>query len=70
MRVSKTYVAYIFSDQRVTNYVHVTLYHFYTPFRQQNVLQCKPEFWFKHILFDQSLLHRYNIIEVGSDGKP
>ena len=26
--------------------------------------------WFKHILFDQSLLHRYNIIEVGSDSKP
>ena len=24
--------------------------------------------WFKHILFDQSLLHRYNIIEVGSRG--
>ena len=26
--------------------------------------------WFKHILFDQSLLHRYNIKEVGSDSKP
>ena len=26
--------------------------------------------WFKHILFDQSLLQRYNIIEVGSDSKP
>ena len=24
----------------------------------------------KHILFDQSLLHRYNIIGVGSDSKP
>ena len=24
----------------------------------------------KHILFDQSLLHRYNIIEVVSDSKP
>ena len=28
------------------------------------------QFWFKHILFDQSLLHRYNIKEVGSDSKP
>ena len=27
-------------------------------------------FWFKHILFDQSLIHKYNIIEVGSDSKP
>ena len=26
--------------------------------------------WFKYILFDQSLLHRYNIKEVGSDSKP
>ena len=26
--------------------------------------------WFKHILFDQSLLHVYNIIEVGSDSQP
>ena len=26
--------------------------------------------WFKHILFDQSLLHKYNMIEVGSDSKP
>ena len=26
--------------------------------------------WFKHILFDQSLLHRYNIKEVESDSKP
>ena len=25
--------------------------------------------WYKHILFDQSLLHKYNIIEVGSDSK-
>ena len=23
--------------------------------------------WFKHILFDQSLYHKYDIIEVGSD---
>ena len=27
-------------------------------------------YWFKHILFDQSQLHKYNIIEVGSDNKP
>ena len=26
--------------------------------------------WFKHILFEQSLLHKYDIIEVGSDSKP
>ena len=26
--------------------------------------------WFQHILFDQSLLHKNNIIEVGSDSKP
>ena len=26
--------------------------------------------WFIHVLFDQSLLHKYNIIEVGSDSKP
>ena len=25
--------------------------------------------WFKHILFDQSLLHKYNITEVGSDSQ-
>ena len=27
-------------------------------------------FGLKHILFDHSLLHRYNIKEVGSDSKP
>ena len=29
-----------------------------------------PNIWFKHILFHQSLIHKYNIIEVGSDSKP
>ena len=33
-------------------------------------MQFRVFFWFKHILFDQSLLHRYNIKEVGSDSKP
>ena len=31
---------------------------------------CQAKLGLNSILFDQSLLHKYNIIEVGSDSKP